>query len=76
MNGYYNRYDVDERDLREVAILYSNFGRTATLYEDRIEYLITSRRYFDDVKNTAMEYVADLIDLSNQLIDLIIRGSS
>lgn len=52
--------------------MFADFRRVANEYEKRVTTLIAGHNTFDDVKKIAMNYVADLMDRSNKLIDIIL----
>lgn len=70
---------IDNHSLRtrnEILRNFSIFIESAREYEARIPALINSAEPFDSARETIMTYVADLIDFSNEIIDMIMRGYS
>lgn len=76
INAYFTHY-IDNHDQQtRTAILraFHIFLETAKEYEWRIPALIEGLQSFASCKEIVMIFVADLTDLSNELIDMIERG--
>lgn len=66
---YIHNHSIRTRDaiLRDFAI----FIERANEYEARVLRLVNSGESFHSVREKILSYVADLIDLSNEIIDMI-----
>lgn len=76
INSYFS-VNIQNHNLRarnEILRAFHIFIESATEYEARIPGLIYSAESFESVKETVMTYIANLIDISNEIIDMILRG--
>lgn len=76
INSYFDAYihNHDQRTRTEILRSFYIFLERANEYEAVIPNLIVSAESFESVRETIMTYVAHLIDLSNEIIDMIMRG--
>lgn len=76
INSYSDAYihNRDQRTRTEILRTFFIYLERSFEYEAVIRNLIQSAESFESVREKIMTYVADLIDLSNEIIDMIMRG--